>query len=312
MGVHSIHHVTAVTAKIQDNLGFYTQTLGLRLVKKSVNQDDVSAYHLFYADAVGSPGTDMTFFDWPMIGSNVPGAGSVALTSFRVRSDALDWWEDRLQAANSHPLRGEDSLGRPNILFADNEGQRLELVDDSGLDSHAKAWDAVVPKDKAIRGFLGVTLESAKPESTVKFLSEVFGYQPSARDPQSYEVSGDGAYGRVRVIEPTVQRFTRLGAGGVHHVAFRVSDEDELLAMRDKVAAFGLHPTNEIDRFYFKSVYFREPGGILFEMATDGPGFASDESQESLGEKLALPPFLEGQRAQIEAGLKPLEPVAVR
>lgn len=310
MGVHSIHHVTAVTAKIQDNLAFYTQTLGLRLVKRSVNQDDVSAYHLFYADKVGSPGTDMTFFDWPMIGSNVPGAGSVALTSFRVHGAALDWWENRLQEANTHPLRGEDPLGRANILFADGEGQRLELVEDTGLESHAVAWDAVVPADKAIRGFLGVTLESARPDSTVKFLTDVFGYQPSSADPQSYEVFGDGAYGRVRVIEPTVQRFTRLGAGGVHHVAFRVSDEDELLRMREKVAAFGLHPTSEIDRFYFKSVYFREPGGVLFEMATDGPGFASDESQDSLGEKLALPPFLEPQRAKIEAGLKPLEPVS--
>ncbi len=310
MGVYSIHHVTAVTAKIQDNLAFYTQTLGLRLVKRSVNQDDVSAYHLFYADKVGSPGTDMTFFDWPMIGSNVPGAGSVALTSFRVQGEALDWWQNRLQEANTHPLRGADSLGRANILFADGEGQRLELVADTGLESHAVAWDEVVPADKAIRGFLGVTLESARPELTVKFLTDVFGYQPTSTDPQAYEVSGDGAYGVARVIDPTVQRFTRLGAGGVHHVAFRVSDEDELLQMRDKVAAFGLHPTSEIDRFYFKSVYFREPGGVLFEMATDGPGFASDESQDSLGEKLALPPFLEPQRAKIEAGLKPLEPVA--
>ena len=306
MSVHSIHHVTAVTARIKENMEFFTKTLGLRLVKKSVNQDDVSAYHLFYADAVGSPGTDMTFFDWPMIGANVPGAGSIALTTFRVPGASLDWWESRLLEAGSHPERGTDAQGRANILFADSEGQRMELADDTGLGTNAKPWDAAVPADNAIRGILGVTLESARPDSTVRFLTEVFGYRQSASDLNSFEVSGPDTYGRIRVLEPTAPRFTRLGAGGVHHVAFRMKDEEEQRQVREQVIAFGLHPTDVIDRYYFKSVYFREPGGILFEMATDGPGFAADESQETLGEKLALPPFLESRRQQIEAGLKPL------
>ncbi|MEA2552639.1 MAG: glyoxalase family protein [Fimbriimonadaceae bacterium] len=308
MATHSIHHVTAVTARIQDNLAFYTQTMGLRLVKRSVNQDDVSAYHLFYADKVGTPGTDMTFFDWPMIGHNSPGAGSVALTTFRVPGEALDWWEQRLTDAATHPERGEDDEGRPNLLFADFEGQRLELVDDTGLPGKAVPWTAVVPEENAIRGILGVTIESGRPDSTARVLSEFLDYQVDNNDGRAMVTSGD-AYGRVRVLEPASSRFARLGAGGVHHVAFRVADETELLAKQAKIEAVGLQTSGLVDRYYFKSLYFREPGGVLFELATDGPGFASDEDPETLGERLALPPFLEPQRTKIEAGLRPLEPV---
>jgi glyoxalase family protein len=299
MSTHAIHHVTAVTAQIGKNLEFYTQVLGLRLVKRSVNQDDVSAYHLFYADAVGSPGTDMTFFDWPTIGQNRPGAGTIALTSFRVPGDSLQFWEERLREAGSSPERADTS-----IRFADPEGQRLELVDDTGLAGGGKGWDAAVPAVRAIRGILGVDLESARPDSTQRVLTEILGFSEE-RD-GVFLTSGPESHGRVRLVPSLSGQFGRVGAGGVHHVAFRVKDDDELMQMKDRVESFGLSTSGYVDRFYFHSLYFREPGGILFEMATDGPGFASDEDTDHLGEHLALPPFLENQRTRIEAGLKPL------
>jgi glyoxalase family protein len=299
MSTHSIHHVTAVTAQIGKNMEFYTGVLGLRLVKRSVNQDDVKAYHLFYADAAGSPGTDMTFFDWPMVAPNVPGPGTIALTSFRVPGSSLGFWEERLGAAGASPVRDET-----NILFADPEGQRLELVDDSGLPGGGVPWAKEVSADNAIRGILGVDLESARPDSTRRVLTEILGYQSS--DGKSYVAASAEHHGRVRVVESSKDRFGRVGAGGVHHVAFRVMDDEELLAMKDRVEGLGLQTSGYVDRFYFHSLYFREPGGVLFELATDGPGFASDEDTEHLGERLALPPFLEPQRERIEAGLKPL------
>lgn len=305
MSIHSIHHVTAVTAKIGQNLEFYTQTLGLRLVKKSVNQDDVSAYHLFYADAVGSPGTDMTFFDWPMIGAHTPGAGEISLTTFRVPGTSLDWWQERLEAADCGPLREEDGFGTDRILFTDPEGQRLELLDDKGMPGGGTPWDAHVPSDRAIRGIVGVDLVSARPAMTRGVVTQLLGFRPVGDDGTTFETTGS-SYGRLQIHEPDGKKMARLGAGGTHHVAFRVRDDDELREMQQKIEAVGLRTTGFVDRFYFHSLYFREPGGVLFELATDGPGFASDESSEHLGESLALPPFLESQRESIEANLKPL------
>jgi glyoxalase family protein len=314
MGTHSIHHVTAVTSQIRQNLAYYTGTLGLRLVKRSVNQDDVSAYHLFYADAVGTPGTDMTFFDWPSIGGNVAGAGTIARTTFRIRNDAMDWWRERLTESGSAPVPGEDETGRPRIHFTDPEGQRLELVGDDGLPSDAVPWDAVVPASMAIRGILGVDLESARPESTARVLREVLGYRPVVGNGDSdgghthlLEADAGPAYGRIRVLAPRERQLGRVGAGGVHHVAFRVRGDEELLELAARVEREGLRTSGFVDRYYFHSIYFREPGGILFELATDGPGFTSDEPMDELGERLALPPFLESQRERIEVGLKPLD-----
>lgn len=299
MSIHSIHHVTAVTAQIAKNIEFYTGLLGLRLVKRSVNQDDVSAYHLFYADAAGSPGTDMTFFDWPASGVNSHGAASVALTSFRVPGSSLDFWENRLAEAGANPERTEGS-----IRFTDPEGQRLELADDSGLAGKAVPWDKVVPAEHALRGILGVDLESVRPDSTRQVLTEILGYEDKGDG--LYLASDDAHHGRLRIVPSPSGRIGRLGAGGVHHVAFRVESDEELLAMQERVESFGLKTSGYVDRFYFHSLYFREPGGVLFELATDGPGFASDEDAAHLGEHLALPPFLEPHRAKIEAGLKPL------
>jgi glyoxalase family protein len=307
MGAHTIHHVTAVTAQIGQNLEFYTGTLGLRLVKKSVNQDDVSAYHLFYADAVGSPGTDMTFFDWPNIGSNTPGAGTIALTSFRVPGSALEWWEARLDEAGAFPEADKDELGRSRLLFTDPEGQRLELVDDSTMAGGSKnPWSGKVASERAIKGIAGVDLVSARPGSTARVLTELLGYTFVNGSEGIFEAGDDEHYASIRLHDPEGQRVGRVGAGGVHHVAFRVSDDAELRELQSKIEAAGLSTSGYVDRFYFHSVYFREPGGVLFELATDGPGFASDEAVEELGNHLALPPFLEPNREAIEAGLKPL------
>jgi len=300
MNVLGIHHITAVSARIQDNLAFYTGTMGMRLVKKSVNQDDVTAYHLFFADAAGTPGTDLTFFDWPTMGPNQPGAASVALTTLRVSREALSFWEERLKAAHIDPIRDEDYSGRSRIRFADPEGQRLALVDDTDLPAHYSPWNAIVPAGNEVRGILGVDIESARPDSTRRVLTELLGY----RDVDGTRFVTDGS--EVVVHEPTGRNFGHLGAGGVHHVAFRVRDDQELAAMQERIETAGLRTSGYVDRFYFHSLYFREPGGVLFELATDGPGMPSDEPANQLGERLALPPFLESRRADIEANLKPL------
>jgi glyoxalase family protein len=305
MSVHSIHHVTAATAHIAANAEYYTKLLGLRLVKKSVNQDDVSAYHLFYADAVGTPGTDMTFFDWPTIGPNMPGPGTIALTSFRIPSASLDYWADRLEQAGSQPDRSVDSQYRERLLFGDPEGQRLELVGIDDRPTKATPWTSSVPEEHAIRGIVGVDLDSVRLSATRQVLTDVLGFQ--ATDEDTYETEDDAHYGRIRLYSSGDRRLGRMGAGGVHHVAFRVANDEELLEKQAQIEALGLSTSGFVDRFYFHSLYFREPGGVLFELATDGPGFSADEDASTLGQRLALPPFLEGRRAEIEANLKPIQ-----
>jgi glyoxalase family protein len=318
MQLHGIHHVTAVTGQVAQNVAFYTQTLGLRLVKKSVNQDDVSAYHLFYADKIGSPGTDMTFFDWPRIGRGQHGTDSIANTMFRVNGRAaLDYWAARFDELGVR--RGEIAsfAGRDTLRFEDPEGQRLTLVDDQGAPFEGEIWTgAGIPEEHAIRGFYGVTLSTPALLSLAPILTQVLGWEEASRLKNEigetvviYTMDGGGPGKEVHVIEQPNLNLAMLGAGGVHHVAYRVKDDDEQRAWRQRVVSSGLGASQVIDRFYFRSVYFRVSNGILFEIATDGPGFAADEPLETLGEKLALPPFLEPYRAQIEAGLKPIEVV---
>lgn len=298
MSAHAIHHVTAVTGDIQANYRFYTKTLGLRLVKQSVNQDDVSAYHLFYADKVGSPGTDMTFFDWPFLAANVSGPGQVSLTSFRVPVGSLDYWERRLGDAG-HVIVRDDS----GLRFSDDEGQRLELVEDD-LATNAVPWSVEVPEEHALRGILGVDIESGHPDRTVSVIEDILGLKALSDGTTFVNPSGSATV-QIRVRESAKRSYGRIGSGGVHHVAFRVRDDQELLTMQSHIEEAGLATSGFIDRYYFHSVYFREPGGTLFEIATDGPGFATDESAETLGARLALPPFLEPRRREIEAGLRP-------
>lgn len=304
MNVLGIHHVTAVSARIAENLAFYTGTMGMRLVKKSVNQDDVSAYHLFYADAVASPGTDLTFFDWPTIDDNRPGPGSVGLTTLRVAGSALEFWEARLSAAGVVVVRDEDLSGRARLTFADPEGQRLALVDDTGMRGEVTPWDKMLPAEMATRGILGVNLDSARPDATRRVLTEFLGYRDV--DGTRFVLDIGEAESEIVVTEPTGRSLGAVGAGGVHHVAFRVHNDLEIDMYREKLEAAGFRTSGFVNRYYFHSLYFREPGGVLFELATEGPGMASDEPMETLGERLALPPFLEPQREAIEAGLKPI------
>jgi glyoxalase family protein len=314
--IPGIHHVTAVTGDTSGNVDFYVRALGLRLVKKTVNQDDVSAYHLFYADGTGSPGTELTFFDWPRSPRARPGAATIAPVALRVpSSSALDWWANRFDELGVG--RGEiaESEGRTVLPFRDPEGQRLELVDDRGKPG-GKPWEgAAVPSELAITGLHDVTVTSARPDSTAALLTRVLGFREVERfertDPPAvvtvFETGEGGAGTRVRVVAPASPELGSAGTGGVHHVAFRAPDDERQLQWRERIERAGLNVTPVIDRFYFHSIYFREPGGALFEIATDGPGFTVDEPESELGQRLALPPFLEPRRAEIEAGLRPIE-----
>lgn len=314
-GLGGFHHVTAISADGARNRRFYTEVLGLRLVKSTVNQDDPTTRHLFYADAVGGPGTDMTFFVWPMPPER-RGNHAVALTGFRLGSEEdLPWWEERLRGLGIEVRRTREPGGRPGLRFEDPEGQRLLLaVEDAP--GPAVPWAASpVPPERQLRGLGPVTLDLPRAGPTARFLEERLGFRPlgEAADPElpragllRFAVGSGGAGGEVRLrIRPDLGP-ARQGAGGVHHLALRVPDRDALLAWAARLAAAGLRHSGEIDRFWFRSLYVREPGGILFELATDGPGFAVDEPLDRLGTRLVLPPFLEPQRAAIEAALPPL------
>jgi glyoxalase family protein len=318
MQLHGIHHVTAVTGNAIANHAFYTRTLGMRLVKKTVNQDDVSAYHLFYADGRGSPGTDLTFFEWPLPRER-RGTRSIARTGLRVAGEAsLRWWEDRLSAAGLTHATASGTDGRPELDFEDPEGQRLRLVLDEGATDPAHPWaGSPVPGEHQIRGLGPVTLSIPALAPTDRVLTSVLGFRKLREGARGkavvhvYAMGGVGPGAEIHVaVEPELAA-VRQGAGGVHHVAFRTTAAD-YVAWAEHLERTGMPSSGPVNRYYFQSLYFREPSGILFEIATDEPGFAVDEPEESLGEKLALPPFLEGQRTRIEAGLKALTTAPAR
>lgn len=315
MQLYGLHHVTAITASAARNVAFYTQLLGMRLVKKTVNQDDVSAYHLFYADAQGSPGTDLTFFDWPNVGANQNGAGSIARVALRVEGqESLAWWAQRLSGAGVAHSGVVQEDGSPMLRFSDPEGLELELNVDNGAPGGMPWYQSPVPSTVGIRGLNAVTLMVHSLDRLSDVLTQVLGFrQVSQRSLDGSDrlltvfAVGDGGPGaEVRVESGPGLLPGRQGSGGVHHVAFRTPNNEEQLAWRQRIAQGGLNVTPVIDRFYFKSIYFRVPEGILFEVATDGPGFTADEDVAHLGQNLALPPFLEPRRAQIEAHLHPL------
>jgi glyoxalase family protein len=314
MQLTGIHHLTAVSADVSGNHAFYTKTLGMRLVKKTVNQDDVSAYHLFYADALASPGSDITFFDWP-VGREQRGTHSITRTALRVAGEGtLEWWKRRFEAEG---VKHADIVERDTRLvldFEDFEGQRLSLVDDGGAGA-AHPWDrSPVPAEYQIRGLGPITMSVPDLKPTDLVVRRVLNMEqvreyhtPDTADSRThvYQMGQGGAAAELHVaVQPNLPE-ARQGAGAVHHVAFRIPDA-EYEAWADRLTQVRLPSSGPVDRFYFRSLYFREPNGILFEIATDGPGFATDESMEALGEKLSLPPFLEGRRKQIEANLKPL------
>ncbi|QIT54335.1 ring-cleaving dioxygenase [Aquisalimonas sp. 2447] len=312
MQLKGIHHLTAVTADAPGNYAFYTDTLGLRLVKKTVNQDQTEAYHLFYADAVGSPGTDITFFDFPAPPEQ-RGSQSISNTAFRVAgAETLQWWQQRFDERGVRHGGVQERDGRLTLDFEDPEGQRLSLVDDGGA-GEAHSWDrSPVPAEHQIRGLGPITISVRQREPTEAVLTRLLGmeharsYDHDGTEMLVFSMGDGGAGAELHVaVQPGVPS-AQPGAGGVHHVAFRV-DDAEYQAWAEHLKDVRMPNSGPVDRYYFRSLYFREPNGILMELATDGPGFDADEPLDSLGESLALPPFLEPQRAQIEARLKPLE-----
>lgn len=319
MQLGGIHHVSAITGNASANVAFYTQVLGMRLVKKTVNQDDTSAYHLFYGDERGRPGTELTFFDWPGAGKGREGTGTVTAIALGVSgTDALEWWARRLESFGIvHSGLTHYGVDGPALLaFQDPEGQRLELVGDEGKLA-GQGWEkSPVPVEYAIHGFYAVRLLVRSLEPSVQFLTEQLGFRQSGSYQSEqgnaitvFEVGSGGPGAQVQLEERSDLPHGYPGIGGVHHVAYRTPDEDEHRQWRERLAQNYGRVTPVIDRFYFRSIYFREPGGVLFEIATDGPGFATDEELAHLGERLSLPPFLEPQRAEIIAGLKPIAPV---
>lgn len=314
MQLTGIHHLTAVSADAPGNRRFYEGVLGMRLVKKTVNQDDVSAYHLFYADGLATPGTDITFFDWP-VARERRGTHSIVRTALRVAgADTLSWWRERFAERGVRSGEIAERDGRATLDFEDPEGQRLCLVDDNG-EGDAHPWaKSPAPVAQQIRGLGPILLSVPDLAPTDAVLTKVMNMRPARTysHPEEplhtvhvYEMGEGGAAAELHVaVQPGLDP-ARPGAGGVHHVAFRTPDA-EYESWAERLNAMRIPNSGKVDRYYFRSLYFREPNGILFEIASDGPGFATDEPLEALGERLALPPFLEPRRGEIEAGLKPL------
>ena len=297
MKLEGIHHITCITADARGNVDFYARLLGLRLVKKTVNQDDPSVYHLFYADEKGSPGTDLTFFEFPGVPRGRAGNGMVHRIVSRVGSpEALDFWAERL-GGEGHETQRVDG----NLRFTDPEGLEHELTVNQTSDPPLIAQHPEVPAEFALQGFDSVRAYSSDPERSTQVLEAL---EFERRD-DGWEARGSGRGGHYVYDEPPAERPIQ-GAGTVHHVAWTSDDEDHE-AWRERVAQGGGRPTPVIDRHYFRSIYFREPSGVLFEIATRSPGFTVDEPLEHLGEKLSIPPFLESRRPEIEATVRPLE-----
>jgi len=307
--ISGIHHVTAIASDPQRNLDFFTEVLGLRLVKRTVNFDDPGTYHFYFGDEVGSPGTILTFFPWPMSPHGSPGVGQVEVTSFSVPEGSLDYWEKRLLGAGTPAEHSPRRFGEEVLRFADPDGLRLELVGYSGGPATGRSWsDASVPKKHAIRGFDSVTLCEQGYESTVEVL-ETMGFRKAAEQGNRFrfELGEGGAGARLDLLCSSESAYGRIAAGIVHHIAWRVVDDESQKAWRKLLIGRHLNVTPVIDRCYFHSVYFREPGGVLFELATDPPGFAVDESVERLGEALKLPSWLESERRTIERALPSIQ-----
>jgi glyoxalase family protein len=310
-----IHHLTAVSARIRENHQFYTGTLGMRLVKRSVNQDDVSAYHLFYADALGTPGTDLTFFDWD-VAPEVRGTRSITRTHLRVAGlPALQFWERHLADHGITSTGIAERDGRLTLDFEDPEGQRLALVDDHGA-GQAHPWKrSPVPAEHQVRGLGPILMSVPVLAPTDALLRGAANMRPVREYPHPhnakhlvhvYEMGAGGPHAELHVaVQPDLPA-VRPGAGGVHHVAFRTPDAD-YGAWAERLDSLEVPNSGKVDRYWFRSLYFREPNGVLFEIATEGPGFGVDEAAETLGEKIVLPPFLEPHRTEIVANLKPID-----
>jgi len=306
--VHGLHHITAIAGDAQENLDFYTKVMGLRLVKKSINQDSPDTYHLFFADKLGNPGTDLTFFPWPGMQPAKPGAGMAVEVTFAMPGGSLAYWKSRLEE-NGVTLTEENRFGEPHLVFQDPHGLGLALTESDDKRDVA-AWEkSPVPAEYQLRGMHNTRIQVQEIKFTEALLTQIMGFERIAEENGwvRFGVDGSTSGNLIEVRADASLEPGRWGTGGIHHIAWRVKDTDEEMKVREQVMKFGLSPSPQIDRFWFKSVYFKEPGGVLFELATDGPGFDRDEDPDKLGEILILPPWYEEKRAQIEAGLPVLE-----
>ena len=308
--VTGLHHVTAIAGPPQENLDFYAGVLGMRLVKKSVNQDDPGTYHLFYADAEGRPGSDLTFFPWSRIAPSRDGHGLSNEVSLTVPADSLEFWGQRLAQYGVALSPLERRFGRRTLPLVDPHGLNVALVELHNEETRAfTPWDhSPVPAEKQIRGLESARMRERELAPTTTFLTDVLGFTLIASEHgwHRYGVIGGGSGAYVDLHETPHARRGAWGVGSIHHLAWRVDDAEHQDEVRSRIAAAGRQPTPVIDRFWFQSVYFLEPGGVLFELATDGPGFAVDEDPAHLGESLVLPPWLESHRGPIEAMLPEL------
>jgi glyoxalase family protein len=307
--VRGVHHITVICGHPQENLDFYVGVLGLRLVKRTVNQDVPGTYHLFYADGVGTPGTELTFFPWPQMASARHGVGLAVEVPLAIPTGSLSYWQSRFEAHGVARGEQETRFGEAALPFRDPHGLELALVETDDERSWTPWQAGPVPAEHQIRGMHAVRLLQRDLAPTAKALEASMGFELLGEEAGWHRWVVDGG-GSGRILEARAQPDGSRGAwgtGGVHHVAWRVADEDEQMALRDSVRDAGLRPTMPIDRFWFRSVYFREPGGVLFELATDGPGFQRDEAIENLGGALILPPWLESRRDEIESALPPLD-----
>ena len=306
-----IHHVTAICGHPQENVDFYVGILGLRLVKRTVNQDDPGTYHLFYADAVGSPGTDLTFFAWPQALQGRTGVGQASAVALAIPQSSLRYWADRL-SERKIPFEGPNRRFDEDVLsFSDVHGQALELV--AAPDAQEREWqpwtEGPVPPELAIRGIHSITLMESGDDPTAAFLKDPLGFWPAATEGprRRFGVGPGGSGAWLDLIATPGGPRGRVAVGTIHHVAWRTPDDAEQQAWWQQIHDLGVPISEIIDRFWFHSIYFREPGGVLFEIATDGPGFLTDEPLNELGTRLVLPPWLESARAKIERALPPIE-----
>ena len=309
MPIGGIHHVTAIARDPQVNVDFYTGVLGLRLVKRTVNFDDPGTYHFYYGDEAGSPGTILTFFPWPLAKRGSRGAGQATATAFSVPAGSLGWWRERLARFHVDVDEPSPRFDEEVLAFTDRDGLALELVAHEGAERRAP-WDGgPVPAEQAIRGFHGVTLTGWNPQVSARLLAGTLGFRQVAEGGRRnrFEVGPGGAGSYVDLLGVPDAPQGRISAGTVHHVAWRVADDAAQARWLRTLAEAGAHVTPVQDRQYFRSIYFREPGGVLFEIATDLPGFAIDEPVAELGSGLQLPPWLEPARARIEEVLPPIQ-----
>jgi len=311
--IPGLHHVTAIASDPQANVDLYMSLLGLRLVKRTVNFDDPTTYHLYYGDQVGTPGSILTFFPWPGAPRGTRGTGQTTATAFAVPTGSLDWWMDRLAAGAVEFEAVQERFGERVLPVKDPDDLSIELVERRELTGRGWWKDGPVPAPYAIRGFHGVTLTVEGYERTAALLTEVMGFKPAGDENNRFRfgTEHDAQRATVDLVCAPGLRAGRVAAGTVHHIAFRCASNEDQLAWRSRIAAAGMNVTPVLDRQYFQSIYFREPGGVLFEIATDPPGFTRDETPEELGMALKLPPWLEPNRAHIEERLPRLRVPAV-